>query len=154
VPEVFLRDVGDEDLPILYPFQLDPAATAMAAFPAREWEPFVAHWTKIRANETGVAKVIEAEGVVVGDLISWLDGEHRDVGYWIGREFWGRGIATSALAQFLLFVEQRPLYAHVAVHNVGSLRVLEKCGFSVSSDEVGASDAPDDDVEEMLMKLG
>jgi RimJ/RimL family protein N-acetyltransferase len=51
------------------------------------------------------------------------------VGYWLGRSYWGRGIATRALALFLPLVPARPLYAHVASHNTGSMRVLVKCGF-------------------------
>lgn len=152
--EVALREVRDEDLPILFPFQTDPEATAMAAFPARDWEPFVAHWAKIRGDPSVVTKVVELDGEVAGDVVSWLDSGHRDVGYWIGREYWGRGIATSALRLFLEHVKDRPLYAHVAVQNVGSIRVLEKCGFKESQDAlVQGPDAPDDDVEELLMKL-
>ncbi|MDP9242122.1 MAG: GNAT family N-acetyltransferase [Actinomycetota bacterium] len=152
--EVTLRDVRDEDVPILFPFQLDPEATEMAAFPARDWGAFSARWAKTRADETALAKVIEFNGEVAGDVGSWLDSGHRNVGYWIGRKFWGRGIATAALSQFLAYVEERPIYAHVAVHNVGSKRVLEKCGFTVSHDVLENPDAPDDDVEEVLMKLG
>ena len=54
----------------------------------------------------------------------------REVGYWIGREFWGKGIATQALSELLRCIEMRPLYGHVAKHNIGSRRVLEKCGFA------------------------
>jgi RimJ/RimL family protein N-acetyltransferase len=151
--EVTLRDVRDEDLPILFPFQVDPVATEMAAFPTREWEPFMAHWAKIRTDETVSAKVIEFDGEIAGDVVSWLDSGHRNVGYWIGRKFWGRGIASRALAMFLAELKERPLYAHVAVHNRGSLRVLEKCGFMVSKDDLGEADASGDDVEELLMKL-
>ncbi|RPJ44644.1 MAG: N-acetyltransferase, partial [Chloroflexi bacterium] len=59
-----------------------------------------------------------------------LQGE-REVGYWLGREFWGRGIATQALTAFLEQVTERPLFAHVAKHNLSSRRVLEKCAFAV-----------------------
>ena len=62
------------------------------------------------------------------------------VGYWIGKEHWGQGVATRALAAFLQFVTERPLRAHVAAHNVGSIRVLEKCGFSVEQKVEVASD--------------
>jgi RimJ/RimL family protein N-acetyltransferase len=151
--EVTLRDVRDEDLPILFLHQLDPESTAMAAFPARDWEAFAAHRAKIRADESVVTKVIAFNGVVAGDVGSWLDSGHRDVGYWLGREFWGRGIATKALALLVVRVEERPLYAHVAAHNGGSIRVLEKCGFTLSHDELGSSGDPEDDVEEVLMKL-
>ncbi|MDP9296557.1 MAG: GNAT family N-acetyltransferase [Actinomycetota bacterium] len=151
--EVTLRDVDEADLPILFPYQLDPEATAMAAFPSRDREAFMGHWAKIRVDETVVTKVIELDGDVVGDVVSWLDSGHRDVGYWIGKEYWGQGVATKALAQFLAHVEERSLYAHVAAHNRGSIRVLEKCGFTASDDDVESSATPEDDIEEVLMKL-
>ena len=43
------------------------------------------------------------------------------VGYWIGREYWGKGVASRALALFLMEVDERPLHAYVATHNAGSL---------------------------------
>jgi hypothetical protein len=65
--------------------------------------------------------------------VSWNNTDGREVGYWLGREFWGQGIATQALALFLEEEPTRPLVAHVAKHNIGSRRVLEKCGFVVVS---------------------
>jgi RimJ/RimL family protein N-acetyltransferase len=59
-----------------------------------------------------------------------MDGQ-REVGYWVGRDFWGRGLATKALKIFLEIEETRPLYGVVAVHNIASQRVLEKCGFKI-----------------------
>ena len=60
----------------------------------------------------------------------WRDGQ-ANVGYWISREHWGKGIASRALELLLLEVATRPLYAHVATSNGASLRVLQKCGFVV-----------------------
>ena len=77
-----------------------------------------------------MTRTILADGAVAGNVVSWLQDGERLVGYWIGREHWGRGIATRALAELLREIEERPLYAHVARHNVGSIRVLEKCGFT------------------------
>ena len=62
--------------------------------------------------------------------MSWTHDDERDVGYWIGREHWGKGIATAALGALLAELQDRPLFAHVVEHNIGSIRVLEKCGFS------------------------
>ena len=47
---------------------------------------------------------------------------------------WGKGHATKALAEHIDELGERPIYAYVAKTNVGSIRVLEKCGF-VRSDE-------------------
>src|SRR5918999_1935703 len=63
----------------------------------------------------------------------------------------GQGIATAALAAFLEELDTRPLYAHVATHNVGSIRVLEKCGFERTGD--GSTPSVDDSgAEELVLK--
>jgi RimJ/RimL family protein N-acetyltransferase len=125
-----LRDVTDADLPVLFEQQLEPEATAMAAFPSRDREAFMAHWATILADETVLTRAIEVDGEVAGNVVSFLHDGKREVGYWIGKEYWGRGIASRALAEFLTHDATRPLYAHVARHNLGSMRVLEKCGFA------------------------
>jgi RimJ/RimL family protein N-acetyltransferase len=126
---VHLRDVIESDLPIFYEQQLDPDATQMAAFPSRERETFMAHWAKIMADETVTLKTILFDAQVAGNIVSWQHDGECEVGYWLGKTYWGRGIATRALAAFLGEVTTRPLYAHVVKHNLASRRVLEKCGF-------------------------
>ena len=149
---VLLRDVTEHDLPILFEQQLDPEATAMAAFPSRDRESFMRHWANILANESVSVKTIEYEGRVAGSIVSWeMDGEW-EVGYWLGREFWGKGIATQALAEYVRLVKTRPLFAHVARHNVGSRRVLEKCGFKVIGEDSYINPAGAG-VEEFILKL-
>jgi RimJ/RimL family protein N-acetyltransferase len=133
--EVLLRDADESDLPGFFEHQFDPEATHMAGFPSRERGAFMAHWSKILQNESVVKKTILYGGEVAGNIVSFLDSGERDVGYWIGREFWGRGVATRALAAFLRLEVRRPLYAHVALHNAASIRVLQKCGFHISHEE-------------------
>ena len=133
---VFLRDVHESDLPLFYAHQLDPEATRMAAFPSRDWDAFTAHWAKIMTGTTGIVRTIIFDGTVAGNICCWQDSGEQLVGYWIGREHWGKGIATTALAKFLERFPDRPLVARVAKHNVASIRVLEKCGFTaVAEDE-------------------
>ncbi len=104
----------------------------MAVANPRDEPSFYAHWAKILADPTLVAKAIILEGGVVGVVNCFkLDGEDA-VGYWVAREHWGRGIATRALALLLEQVSIRPLHARVARSNVASLRVLEHCGFRVT----------------------
>jgi RimJ/RimL family protein N-acetyltransferase len=149
---ITLRPMIETDLPTLYEQQLDPEATAMAAFPSRDHDAFMRHWIRILADEQVIIRTVEVDGQVAGSILSWeLLGE-LEVGYWFGREFWGRGIATQALKDYLTIVTTRPLYAHVAQHNLGSRRVLEKCGFRVIGEDqytnpVGA------DVQEFILKL-
>ena len=124
-----LRDVREDDLDVFFEQQREPEGMAMALMPAREREAFDAHWRRILADDNLLAWTIEADGEVVGNAVSWrLDGR-QVVGYWLGREFWGRGLATAALAELVEELEQRPLHAWVARSNLGSIRVLEKCGF-------------------------
>ena len=129
-----LRDVIESDLPIFFEHQSDPEATAMADFPAREREAFDAHWERVLGDPTLTSKTIVFEGQVAGNIGSWEHDGRRLVGYWLGREFWGKGLATKALAELVDELDRRPIYAYVAKTNVGSIRVLEKCGF-VRSDE-------------------
>jgi RimJ/RimL family protein N-acetyltransferase len=128
--DVRLRPVEQSDLVIFLAHQADPVAAAMAAFPTRAPDAFYAHWAEILADPTNVALTITADRAVVGDIVSWVEDGRREVGYWIGREAWGRGYATAALRLLLESVPDRPMYARAADHNVGSRRVLEHCGFS------------------------
>ena len=146
-----LRDVVETDLPIFYEQQLDPMSTRMAAFPPREeWSVFLGHWkTKVLADPANCAQTIVWNERVAGYIGSWSQEERRLIAYWIGREYWGRGIATAALAEFLGHDRVRPLHALVAAHNVGSIRVLEKCAFV----RMGTTTVPDG-VEEYLYRFG
>jgi RimJ/RimL family protein N-acetyltransferase len=144
---VELRETIDEDLQTLFEFQADPEASAMAAFPSGELPAFLEHEAKIRADPTTITCTIVADGRVVGSIGSWDAEGERDVGYWIGRDHWGEGFATAALRTFLELEPTRPLVAHVAEHNVGSRRVLEKCGFVLDHE------AHEEDVIEHVMVL-
>ena len=131
---VTLRDVERDDLSVFFEHQLDPEATRMADFPSRDWEAFLAHWHSL-LDDTIVKKTVLFWGEVAGNVVSFAHSGQREVGYWIGRRYWGKGVATRALAAFLGLEPRRPLYAHVARHNAASLRVLKRCGFGISGEE-------------------
>jgi RimJ/RimL family protein N-acetyltransferase len=150
---VQLRDVIETDLPIFYEQQLDPEATRMADFPARDRETFMAHWTRIMADESVRLKAILFHGEVAGNIVCFDQLGEREVGYWLGKEYWGKGIATMALEQFLKEITTRPLYAHVAKHNIGSRRVLEKCGFIISGEDRFFSELFGRNIEEYILTL-
>lgn len=150
---ITLRDVTQDDLPILFEHQLDPQAAKMAAFPSRDWDAFTAHWTKIMANEKVITKTILLDGQVAGSLACFEMDEKLEVGYWIGREFWGMGIASESLRQFLGQVSKRPLHAHVARHNIASQRVLQKCGFEVSGEDKWTPSPEIGEIEELIFLL-
>ena len=124
-----LRDVAEADLDAFFEHQSDPEAAAMAVFPIRDRETFDAHWRKVLADDSYVVRTIVDDGSVAGNIGSWEQDGKRLVGYWIGREFWGRGLATAALGELAAELPERPLHAWVATTNNGSIRGREKCGF-------------------------
>jgi RimJ/RimL family protein N-acetyltransferase len=147
---MMLRDVIQDDLRTFFEHQRDPEACRMAVFPSRTRDVFMVHWnTAILADPDVAKKTIVIDGEVAGHVVSWGKDGRRFVGYWIGREYWGRGVATEALASFLEHETRRPLHAYVAAQNLGSIRVLEKCGFH----RVGESTKALDGVEEVLLQL-
>ncbi len=151
-----LRDVIQGDLPIFFENQLDPDANLMAAFTAKDpadRDAFMAHWVRIMASDTVTIRTILFDGQVAGSVLSFEHFGKLSVSYWIGKAYWGRGIATSALSQFLTQVKTRPIYARAAKDNVASLRVLEKCGFTVTGEDKGFSNSRGQEVEEYLLEL-
>lgn len=80
---------------------------------------------------------IECEGRAVGGagLVIGSDVHRRtaEIGYWIGRAWWGRGLATAAVCALTehAFVELGlvRVFAGVFAHNAASVRVLEKSGY-------------------------
>lgn len=138
----------EDDLPVFFDHQQDPEANRMAAFPPRERDAFMTHWHTILQDVTGVVRTVLLDGQVAGNVVAFDFEGRREVGYWIGRRFWGKGVATRALRTFLAEVTERPIYAGVAEGNVASIRVLEKCGFTISEAPAGDEDG------HVLMRLG
>ena len=131
---VGLRPARDEDVEIFYEQQLEPEGAAMAMFPSRDRETFFAHWQKVGARSDATRMTITYGDAVAGNIGSWATGDEDNVlvGYWIGKAYWGKGIASAALHTYLTEHElRRPLHAHVVATNLGSIRVLEKCNFEL-----------------------
>ena len=82
---------------------------------------------------------IEVDGRAVG-AIGCVPGEDvsrrsAEIGYWLGREYWGRGITSAAVREVTRLLLDRPafcrLHATVFAPNLASARVLEKAGYSL-----------------------
>jgi RimJ/RimL family protein N-acetyltransferase len=154
--DLLLRDVREDDLPIFFEQQLDSDANYMAAFTAKnpsDRDAFTSHWSKILGDDTTTNKTILFAGQVVGHIASFERLGKPEVSYWIGKEYWGRGLATRALSEFLSQVKERPVYARAAKDNKASLRVLEKCGFKITGEDKGFSHARGEEVEEFILEL-
>jgi RimJ/RimL family protein N-acetyltransferase len=151
---VALREVRESDLPIFFEHQRDPAANQMAAFPARDAEAFAQHWSKRMVGTSGVVvRTVVVGEQVAGNVVSWEQSGMRLIGYWIGREFWGKGVATKALVEFLAILRARPLHAYVAKHHKSSIRVLEKCGFTLCGQGMVFSEVHGREIEDSLWVL-
>jgi RimJ/RimL family protein N-acetyltransferase len=155
--DVLLREVLTDDLPILFEFERDPEATWMAAFTADDPDDraaFMAHWARVLADDTITKRAIICDGQVAGSIVCFLRTGTPEVGYWLGKPFWGQGVATRALALLLRQVTRRPVYARVVKDNAASLRVLRKCGFVVLGEDQGYANARHAEVEEYILRLG
>jgi len=136
--EIRLRRTTAADVRTLHAFELDTGSNALAGTKPRDWITFQTRWAEILADPDGTAtgvtpRVILADGTLVGAVnISPHDGSDS-IGYWVGREHWGRGIATRAVALMLNEFARRPLFATAAGHNHPSIRVLQKNGFEILS---------------------
>ena len=156
--DIVLRDVRMSDLSLFFEQQLDPEANQMAAFTSKnpaDRDAFMGHWNKILEDETINIQTILFAGQVAGHILSYEDEEFGgpEVSYWMGRSYWGKGIASRALSAFLLHINARPLYARVAKDNSRSLRVLEKCGFTRIGEDTGFSNARGQETEEFILRL-
>ena len=126
--ELLLRPVVADDLPIFFEQQADPDANYIAAFTVKDPSDraaFMARWQRILADPTVIIRTVVTDGAVAGSVLSYEVEGRPEVSYWLGRAFWGRGIATRALTAFLADANRtRPIYARAAKDNIGSLRVL------------------------------
>ena len=156
LPRVILRPTTESDLPSFFEHQLDPEANRMAAFTAKDPDnrsAFMAHWGKILDDEGITVQTILFDGQIAGHIAYFQQFGKPSISYWIDRGHWGKGVATEALRQFLAQLVTRPLYARAAKDNLGSLRVLEKCGFRICGADKGFSHARGEEVEEYILEL-
>ncbi|MBW3526966.1 GNAT family N-acetyltransferase [Shewanella sp. NKUCC05_KAH] len=138
---VSLRPIIESDLEAIFVHQSDPIANQLAQFPPRDREAFFKHWHQNILGQVNVLpRAIVVDGKFVGNIGHWQSDGQALIGYWIDREYWGKGIATQTLAQFLPLVSLRPLFAHVAKHNLASLRVLLRHGFVLTDQLIQESE--------------
>lgn len=151
-PIVTLRAVEPGDIPVFYAQQMDPESNRMAAFtPSDAGDPdaFEARWRGLMANPACFLRTIVANGVVAGNVLAFDRDGMREVGYWVDRSLWGRGIGRAALAQMLEIETTRPIYARIASDNIGSRRIAERCGFT----QIGSEPIEGEGRDEILYEL-
>jgi len=154
--DLHLREVIDSDLPLFFEHQRDPLGIHMAAFTAKDPNNravFDDHWQWLLGDPTTIVRTIVVDGQPAGYVLSYLGEVGLEVSYWLGRDQWGRGVATAALRAFLLVDDRRPLRGRAAADNAASLRVLAKCGFVEIDRFPGYANARRAPIEEVLLEL-
>ena len=153
---MMLRDVQADDLPIFFVQQLDPDANYMAAFTREDPADrvaFDAHWDRILGDESVIIQSVVWDEQVVGSVLSFVNEGKLEISYWIGKDFWGRGIATRAVQLFLAKYVKRPIYGRAASDNFRSIRVLEKCGFKLVDRLRGYANSRQEEINEVVLEL-
>ena len=98
-------------------------------------------------------RTIKVNDVIAGSVAKFVIENEAEITYWIDRNFWGQGIATTALKDFLKIEKIGPIYGFVAFGNYGSQKVLEKCGFIKTGTDKGFANARQAEIEEFIYKL-
>ncbi len=123
------KDIYKNTLAIPYPYTQEDG----------EW--FVNH-VKARKEENGKTvnwAIRNKEEKLIGGIgfHDGLNGHKSEIGYWLAKPYWSKGIMSAAVKKvcevgFNKFGLSR-ITATVFEHNIGSARVVEKCGFTLEA---------------------
>ncbi|MBC9911567.1 GNAT family N-acetyltransferase [Chitinophaga varians] len=155
--QITLRKTVVADLEVFFIFQLDEEANHLAAFTSKDptdKPAYIQKYTKHLGDPTINNCTIIVDDVIVGSIAKFEIGGDAEITYWIDKKFWGKGVATKALQHFLTLEHARPIVGRVAFDNIGSQRVLEKCGFVKVGSDKGFANARQAEIEEFIYKLG
>ena len=153
---ITLTQTEKDDLNAFFQFQLDKEANYLAAFTSKDPHDKTAYIEKYSKFLTDAAinmRTIKVNEVIAGSIAKFVMENDAEITYWIDKEFWGQGIATAALKNFLKMETIRPIYGRVAFDNYGSQKVLEKCGFVKIGKDKGFANARQTEIEEYIYKL-
>lgn len=151
-----LTQSTEEDLHSFFEFQLDEEAIHLAAFTPKnpaDKTAYLEKYAKLLADPTVNMQTIWVEGEIAGSISKFLMHGGAGITYWIDKKFWGQGVASTALSQFLQMEPARPIYGHVAFDNYGSQKVLEKCGFVKTGTDKGFANGRQAVIEEFIYVL-
>ncbi len=153
---IILTKTEINDLDALFQFQLDKEANYLAAFTSKDPNDkaaYVDKYSKHLADPTIHMCTIKANDKIIGSIAKFVMENEAGITYWFDRQFWGRGIATAALKDFLKTEQTRPIYGRVAFDNYSSQKVLEKCGFIKIGEDKGFANARQAEIKEYIYKL-
>ena len=148
-----LRPVLADDAALFFEHHLEVRPLPAGASLADRKAVFCDRWMQMLADETVLARTIVSKGDVAGYVVCSRQHEQPTISSWLGRKFWGHGIATQALQDFIDLVEERPVYARVAYDNLAALQVLRKTGFAIIGHDSFFSEAHGFEIDEIICAL-
>lgn len=139
---LILRPWGEEDAETLYRYAKDPEVGPAAGWPPHTSVEESKHIIETVLSDEGTYAVVLKEtmepvgsaGLKFGEKSSLAIGEDEaEVGYWIAKDYWGRGLIPEAVEELLRYgfeeLGLRRIWCGVFEGNQKSARVQEKCGF-------------------------
>lgn len=156
IMRINLTKTVNEDLNSFFEFQCDEEGIHLAAFTPKDphnKDAYIEKYTKHLADPTIHTRTIKVDGTIAGSIAKFVMDNKAEITYWIDRKLWGQGVASTALSEFLKIEQTRPIYGRVAFDNVGSQKVLEKCGFIKIGTDTGFANARNAEIEEFIYKL-
>lgn len=156
VNDILLKKTNTADLETLFGFQLDEDSNYLAGFTSKnpsDKQTYFEKYTNLLSDHTVNMKTIFLNSEIVGNIAKFEMEGNTEITYWIDKASWGKGIATLALSQFLKIEKRRPIYGRVAFVNFGSIKVLERCGFTKIGTETNFANARESEIEEYIYLL-
>lgn len=153
---ITLTKTEKEDLELFFQFQLDKEANYLAAFTSKDSNDktaYIEKYSKFLSDPEKNLRTIRVNNEIAGSISKFILEKEAEITYWIDRKFWGQGIATAALQNFLKIEKIRPIFGRVAFDNYGSQKVLEKSGFIKIGKDKGFANARQEEIEEYIYKL-
>ncbi|WP_126243401.1 GNAT family N-acetyltransferase [Chitinophaga rhizosphaerae] len=154
--QIVIRPTVLADLESFFRFQLNEEANFLAAFTSKDptdKPAYLEKYAKHLADPAINMQTILSGETIVGSMAKFIMHGDAAITYWLDRQHWGKGYATEALKRLLAIETTRPVFGRVAFDNVGSRRVLEKCGFSMIGTDKGFANARQAEIEELIFKL-
>ena len=115
---ITLTETVIDDLNAFFKFQLDKEANYLAAFTPKNQNDKTAYlekYTRHLADPTINMRTIRVNEVTAGSIAKFIMENKAEITYWIDRKFWGQGIASTALNEFLKI--EQTIYGRVAFDN-------------------------------------
>jgi len=151
-----LRKSIPSDLEIFYQNQTDDETNHMAAFTPKDpfdKSAYLTKWNRLMKDDTINMQTIVVDDEVIGCVVKFVMEGDSDITYAISKKYWGKGITTEAVKQFISIEKTRPLFGRVAFDNYGSQNVLENTGFKKIGNNMWFANARGKEIEEYIYKL-